>query len=185
MKILQLKITLKGIRPPVWRRILVKDDITFYKLNNIIQCVMGWSGYHLYEFRLGNLIIGEKDEDYYNFYGDYEFKSARRLKLSSINFKPKDKFFYIYDFGDNWEHSITVEKVLEPQEGMKYPICIAGKRNCPPEDVGGPWGYQNFLEAIKNPNHPEHESMLEWIGGFFDPEEFNMDTINHELRKLK
>jgi hypothetical protein len=75
--------------------------------------------------------------------------------------------------------------VLEPQEGMKYPICIAGKRNCPPEDVGGPWGYQNFLEAIKNPNHPEHESMLEWIGGFFDPEEFNMDTINHELRKLK
>ncbi|MGB9812177.1 MAG: plasmid pRiA4b ORF-3 family protein [Thermovenabulum sp.] len=184
MKILQMKITLKDIKPPVWRRILVKDDITFYKLNTIIQYVMGWSGYHLYEFRIGDMVIGEKD-DGWDLYDDYEFKNAKRFKLSNMNFEPKDKFLYIYDFGDNWEHSILVEKVLEPQEGIRYPLCIAGKRNCPPEDVGGPWGYQNFLEAIKNPRHPEHKLMLQWIGGSFDPEEFNIDKINQILKTVR
>jgi len=184
MKILQLKITLKDIKPPVWRRILVKEDITFYKLNTIIQCVMGWSGYHLYEFRVGDMVIGEKD-DGWDLYDDYEFKNAKRFKLSNMNFEPKDKFLYIYDFGDNWEHNILVEKVLEPQEGIKYPVCIAGKRNCPPEDVGGPWGYQNFLEAIKNPRHPEHKLMLQWVGGSFDPEEFDIDKINQILKMVR
>lgn len=100
MKILQMKITLKDIKPPVWRRILVKEDITFYKLNTIIQYVMGWSGYHLYEFRIGDMVIGEKDNGW-DLYDDYEFKNAKRFKLSNMNFEPKDKFLYIYDFGDN------------------------------------------------------------------------------------
>lgn len=78
-----------------------------------------------------------------------------------------------------------VEKILEPQEGIKYPVCIAGKRNCPPEDVGGPWGYQNFLEAIKNPRHPEHELMLQWIGGSSDPEEFNIEKVNQILKMVR
>jgi hypothetical protein len=163
---------------------LVKDDITFYKLHRIIQYVMGWFESHLYEFRLGEMIIGEKDDDW-DFYDRYEVKSAKRVKLSSMNFAPKDKFRYVYDFGDNWRHDIVVEKVLDPEEGVKYPVCIGGKRNCPPEDVGGPWGYEDFLEAIQDPQHPEHESMLEWVGGSFDPEEFSIDEVNNVLKMIK
>jgi len=184
MKILQLKITLKDVKPPVWRRVLVRDDITFYKLHRIIQHAMGWFESHLYEFRLGEMIIGEKDDDW-DFYDRYEVKSAKRIKLSSMNFAPKDKFRYVYDFGDNWRHDIVVEKVFDPEEGVKYPVCIGGKRNCPPEDVGGPWGYEDFLEAIQDPQHPEHESMLEWVGGSFDPEEFSIDEVNDMLKMIK
>jgi hypothetical protein len=145
---------------------------------------MGWFESHLYEFRLGEMIIGEKDDDW-DFYDRYEVKSAKRIKLSSMNFAPKDKFRYVYDFGDNWRHDIVVEKVLDPEEGVKYPVCIGGKRNCPPEDVGGPWGYEDFLEAIQDPQHPEHESMLEWVGGSFDPEEFSIDEVNDMLKMIK
>jgi Plasmid pRiA4b ORF-3-like protein. len=102
-----------------------------------------------------------------------------------MNFAPKDKFRYVYDFGDDWRHDIVVEKVLDPDEGIKYPVCIGGKRNCPPEDVGGPWGYEDFLEAIQDPQHPEHESMLEWVGGSFDPEEFSIDEVNDMLKMIK
>ncbi|MDG2861218.1 plasmid pRiA4b ORF-3 family protein, partial [Vibrio parahaemolyticus] len=157
---------------------MVRDDITFYKLHRIIQYAMGWFESHLYEFRLREMIIGEKDDDW-DFYDRYEVKSAKRVKLSSMNFAPKDKFRYVYDFGDDWRHDIVVEKVLDPEEGIKYPVCIGGKRNCPPEDVGGPWGYEDFLEAIQDPQHPEHESMLEWVGGSFDPEEFSVDEVNY------
>ncbi len=184
MKILQLKITLKDVKPSVWRRVLVRDDITFYKLHRIIQYAMGWFESHLYEFRLGEMIIGEKGDDW-DFYDRYEVKSAKRVKLSSMNFAPKDKFRYVYDFGDNWRHDIVVEKVLDPEEGVKYPVCIGGKRNCPPEDVGGPWGYEDFLEAIQDPQHPEHESMLEWVRGSFDPEEFSIDEVNNMLKMIK
>jgi hypothetical protein len=130
------------------------------------------------------MIIGEKDDDW-DFNSRYEVKSAKRVKLSSMNFAPKDKFRYVYDFGDNWRHDIVVEKVLDPEEGVKYPVCIGGKRNCPPEDVGGPWGYDDFLEAIQDPQHPEHESMLEWVGGSFDPEEFSIDEVNNVLKMIK
>ncbi|WP_434655316.1 plasmid pRiA4b ORF-3 family protein [Thermoanaerobacterium thermosaccharolyticum] len=184
MKILQLKITLKDVKPPVWRRVLVKDDITFYKLHKIIQYTMGWFEVHLYEFRLGNMIIGEKSDEF-DIFSMGKIKSARRVKLNSMNFVPKDKFRYVYDFGDDWIHDIVVEKVLEPEEGIKYPICIGGKRCCPPEDVGGPWGYMNFLEAIRDPKHPEHESMLEWVGGSFDPEEFSVEEVNEGLKFIK
>lgn len=184
MRILQLKITLKGIKPPIWRRVLVKDDITFYKLHRIIQCAMGWYEAHLYEFRVGDMIIGEKDDEW-DIFSVNEVKSAKRIKLNKMNFSPKDKFKYIYDFGDNWVHEVVVEKVLDQQENVKYPICIDGKRSCPPEDVGGPWGYESFLEAIQNPQHPDHESMLEWIGGSFDPEEFDLDEVNYYLKMIK
>ncbi|HLC16397.1 MAG TPA: plasmid pRiA4b ORF-3 family protein, partial [Thermodesulfovibrionia bacterium] len=90
-----------------------------------------------------------------------------------------------YDFGDSWEHEIVVEKILSPEAAIKYPMCINGKLTCPPEDVGGVWGYDTFLEAINDPNHEEHDSYLEWIGGEFNPEEFNLDEINQALRQVK
>lgn len=94
------------------------------------------------------------------------------------------KIFYTYDFGDNWEHEILVEKVLPPGQGPKHPECLAGKRACPPEDVGGPWGYLDFLDAIANPDHPQHQDMMEWSGGFFDPEAFDRSGINAILEEM-
>lgn len=184
MKILQLKITLKGVKPPVWRRVLVRDDITFYKLHRIIQHAMGWFESHLYEFNVKGMVIGENLSDW-DFYGGYNGKNAKKVKLNTMNFEVKDKFRYIYDFGDDWRHDIVVEKLLESEEGVKYPVCIAGKRNCPPEDVGGPWGYENFLQTIQDPDHPEHEYFLEWVGGSFDPEEFSVEQVNNILKTLR
>ena len=97
----------------------------------------------------------------------------------------KRKFSYEYDFGDSWEHEIIVEKILPPVVGVKYPVCIKGKRACPPEDVGGVWGYATFLEAMRDPHHKEHASYVEWIGGEFDSEAFNLDGINQALHRVK
>lgn len=97
----------------------------------------------------------------------------------------KRRFLYEYDFGDGWEHQIVVEKTISPTAGEKYPRCIQGKGACPPEDVGGVWGYESFLEAIQNPNHEEHDSYLEWVGGKFDPEAFDLEETNQALRRVK
>jgi len=175
-KILQLKIRLNGIRPPIWRRFLVEDSITFEELHEIIQNVMGWENYHMYEFKLYGLRISEPDEEL-----GFEVVNSKEVKLSEFLKAEKQMFYYIYDFGDRWEHTITVEKILEKDNSKKYPVCIAGKRACPPEDCGGVYGYEEFLEAIKDPKHEEHESMLEWIGGEFDPEEFNLEEVNKLL----
>ena len=111
--------------------------------------------------------------------------SERRVRLDQIVSNVKDKFIYEYDFGDGWEHEIVVEKIMEAEPKVSYPGCIKGKRNCPPEDVGGVWGYDDFLEAVQNKDHPEHEEYLEWIGGSFDPEEFDCKGVNEELKHLR
>lgn len=177
-KILQLKIALKGIKPPVWRRILVEDSISFHKLHEIIQRVMGWENYHLYSFETGGMEIGEPDEE------DEEITDSRKVRLAQI-MSEKTKILYTYDFGDNWEHIITVEKILEKESDKKYPLCIAGERACPPEDCGGDSGYEEFLEAIRNPKNEEHKEMLEWVGGEFDPEKFDVGKVNKELKRFQ
>ena len=96
-----------------------------------------------------------------------------------------ERFLYEYDFGDSWIHEILVEKILPPEPKKRYPVCLKGKRACPPEDVGGPWGYADFLEAIRDPDHPEHEEYLEWAGEDFDPEAFDLDEVNRALRKMR
>ncbi len=176
-KIYQVKVTLKNIKPPIWRRLLVASNITLEDLNDIIQTVMGWDGYHLHQFKIGNRYYGESNSE---FADDLEDES--KVKLSKAASKEKAKFVYEYDFGDSWEHEILIEKILSMEPEKHYPVCIAGKRACPPEDVGGVWGYAEFLKAVKNPGHPEHEEMLDWIGGEFDPEEFDIDDINESLR---
>ncbi len=178
--ILQLKIRLDGTKPPVWRRILMKDSITFDNLHEIIQIIMGWTNYHLYEFTACGLSILVPSEDYRD-----EVTDSRKIELNEVITTEKQKFSYVYDFGDNWEHTITVEKIMPKDSAGKYPLCIAGKMACPPEDCGGVWGYEEFLEAIKDPNHKEHKEMLEWIGGEFDPEEFNVDEVNNGLVQLR
>ncbi len=176
----QLKITLRDSRPPIWRRVLVPGDFSLHKLHRVAQIAMGWTDSHLHQFLVGEICYGEPHPD-----DEIEMNDERRFTLNQIAPREKSKFVYEYDFGDSWEHEILVEKVLPPEPGVKYPLCVKGKRACPPEDVGGVWGYDTFLKAIRDPDHEEHDSYLEWIGGEFDPEAFDLDEINQELRRVK
>jgi hypothetical protein len=181
--IYQIKVTLDESKPPIWRRILVRSDITLEELHNVIQAVMmGWADYHLHQFIVGETYYGVPDPDYGGF---VEMRDESRVKLNQIVSGGKFKFRYEYDFGDSWLHNLLVEKILPPEPGQPYPVCIKGRRACPPEDVGGIWGYYGFLEAIQDPDHPRHEDYLEWIGGEFDPEAFDLDEANEALRALR
>ncbi len=178
--IYQLKVTLKHSKPPIWRRIQVKEDATLYKLHQTIQVAMGWTNSHLHQFIADGVYYGELDTDV-----GFDVVSEDRTRLNKIVSAVKNKFVYEYDFGDGWVHEIVVEKILEPEAKTRYPRCITGKRNCPPEDVGGVWGYSGFLEAIQDKDHPEHEEYLEWIGDSFDPESFDLEEVNQELKQIR
>ncbi len=182
-QIYQLKVTLKHSKPPIWRRLQVPGDISLAKLHHILQIAMGWSDYHLHQFEVSGAYYGVPDPDYKSM--GFDMRDEKRLKLNQAAPAEKFKFRYEYDFGDSWEHEIVVEKILSPEAGLHYPRCLTGKRACPPEDVGGVWGYDSFLEAIKDPGHPEHEEMLEWVGGDFDPEVFGLEEINEALGRVR
>ncbi|MGA1870906.1 MAG: plasmid pRiA4b ORF-3 family protein [bacterium] len=177
--IYQLKITLKDSKPPIWRRLQVKSDITLSKLHQIFQVAMGWSNTHLHQFIIHGVEYGIPDPDY-----DTDIKDERYVKLGKLLVTEGEKFTYEYDFGDNWEHEILIEKILPMEISIFYPICIKGKRACPPEDCGGIWGYLDFLEAIEDISHPEHDEILEWAGGEFNPAAFEVNSINQELKQL-
>jgi len=174
-QVYQLKITLRDVRPPIWRRVQV-GDCTLARLHDLIQTCMGWDGGHLHAFDIGGEQYGEPDPD-----DMMEVQNEARLKLSQVVAQGYKKFTYTYDFGDNWEHILQVEKTLPAEAGVSYPRCVAGKRACPPEDCGGPWGYAEFLEAIGDPKHERHEDLREWIDGEFDPEAFDIAAVNAEL----
>lgn len=181
-EIYQLKISLKYIRPPIWRRVQVRGDVTLAKLHRIIQTAMGWYDSHLHQFIVGERYYGVPSNDDFS---DLNVKDERRTRLKEILSKPKKKIVYEYDFGDGWEHEILLEKILQPEPNVRYPRCLGGARACPPEDCGGVGGYANFLAAIRDPNHEEHDEYLDWIGGEFDPEEFELDEVDAGLRHVK
>ncbi len=176
--IYQLKITLADIKPPIWRLVEVKDG-NLAKLHQVIQICLGWDSCHLWAFNIGGEEYGDDPE------GEMEMASARKVKLSQFVQAGIKKFSYLYDFGDSWEHVIQVAKVLQADPKAKYPRCVKGERACPPEDCGGSWGYADLLEALKNPEHEEHEEMLEWLGGGFDPEAFDLKAANRELAGMR
>jgi hypothetical protein len=178
-RIYQLKITLKDSKPPIWRRVEVSDDSTLATLHAIIQAAMGWTDSHLHMFSIGRTSYGVPDPDY----DDEDVRDERRVKLNQLLTEPKQKLSYEYDFGDSWTHVVLLEQVREPEPGVAYPRCTAGKRACPPEDCGGVWGYADFLTAITDPEHPEHDELREWAGGEFDPEGFDLAEIDAALRQ--
>jgi hypothetical protein len=181
-RIARLKIALRDSKPPIWRRVEVPETITLPKLHQVIQIVMGWQDYHLHQFivgGLGGISYGVPDPDDF-----YEVRDERRARLNQLLRAPKEKLVYEYDFGDSWEHVVLLEALLELEPGAVYPRCITGKRACPMEDCGGIWGYASFLEAIQDLQHPEHETMLEWVGGEFDPEAFDLQQVNDALRAV-
>ncbi|MBM5810409.1 MAG: plasmid pRiA4b ORF-3 family protein [Gammaproteobacteria bacterium] len=167
--IYRLKVSLRGIRPPIWRRFQVPADMTLRKLHDCLQEVMGWTDSHLHQFEAGGVIYGTPDADF-----GVATINETRARLEQVLRRPKDRLTYEYDFGDGWEHDVVLEGILPPAPAARYPIVEDGKRACPPEDCGGPYGYLCFLEIIADPRHPEHEEMLEWAGGQFDPEAFEV-----------
>ncbi len=176
--IYQIKVTLNDSKPPIWRRILVADTTTLSHLHDILQIVMGWADYHLHMFTINGQIYGNPEDDEY---GDLGTKNETRFKLSQLVGREGFKFRYEYDFGDSWLHDLIVEKILPVEKGVHYPVCIKGKRACPPEDVGGMWGYKDFLKVIANPKDPEYDEMMAWVGGDFDPEFFDIEKVNSAL----
>ncbi len=181
--IIQLKITLQGTKPPIWRRVLVDKTTTFEKLHHIIQIAMGWTNSHLYEFEINGYRITEQNEEFDDDFGDKSI-DASTVTLDSILADTKEKFIYTYDFGDGWDHKIVVEKFLSHDIQIKYPSCIGGKLSCPPEDCGGIPGFYNLIDIIGNKRHPERKEMLKWLGDKYDADYFDKDEVNKELALL-
>jgi hypothetical protein len=178
--IYQIKVTLRDSEPPIWRQLLVSSQTTLAKLHSILQEAMGWENSHLHMF----IVNDERytipyDPDHL---AELRARDSRRVKLGDVVKTEGETFTYEYDFGDGWEHIVVVEKIRAPDLKQKLPVCITGARACPPEDVGGVWGYETFLEAIEDPQHPDHEMYLDWIGGTFDPDAFEVDEVNQRVR---
>ena len=177
----QLRIDLKGIRPPIWRRLLVLSTTTLDELHHIIQAAMGWTNSHLHEFECdGERYSIPMDDDF-----DFDSEDETGVPLQQLICKEGDKLNYTYDFGDGWEHSVKLEKILPIEDGATYPRCIKGKRACPPEDCGGPWGYETMLKALEDPKNPDHAMFTDWIGDSFDSNGFDLEFTNYRIKMPK
>lgn len=179
-RVLLLRIELGWITPVIYRRVLVPETLTLGRLHRTIQAVMGWQDYHLHEFEIGGQRYGVPDPDWDD---PGSVLPEARARLARCLGRHK-RFAYTYDFGDGWEHKLVVEKVLPPDR-LPHPVCVDGENACPPEDVGGPPGYADFLEAVADPEHPEHEEYLTWCGGPFDPAAFDLVAANRRLSRIK
>jgi len=186
----ELRITLQDIGPPIWRLIQVPDTLRLSHLHDALQTVIGWTDSHLHRFEKDGMHWGLPEDD-----GDdaIEIIDESRTTIGAALTTPGDSMLYVYDFGDSWRHDVTLEKIL-PASGMVRPVCIAGERHCPPEDVGGVSGYEEFLEVIFEPGHEEHEHYVRWAGGpsplnrsvgRFQPEEFNITAVNDALSRMR
>lgn len=176
--IYQLKVTLKVCRPSIWRRLLIASTDNLEDVHIALQIVMGWTNSHLHEFAKDRDRYGIPDEDFPS-----DVRNEADCRLDQVIKTEKNKLNYVYDFGDNWEHEVVLEKILPFETGTVLPVCLEGSRACPPEDVGGIPGYEMFLDAIADPSHPEYKEMLEWIGGNYDPEHFDLAQTNDLLRE--
>jgi hypothetical protein len=180
--IIRVHITLLDADPAIWRRIEVPADATLKTLHDVIQLVMGWYDGHLHHFAIGNTLYGKPmgfDDAL-----DAEMVSETRMKLARLVDAGERAFEYVYDYGDDWHVAVVLESYAPAEQGVVYPRLIEGAQSGPPEDVGGVWGYAEFLEAIVDPEHEEHDHLIEWSGGNFDPERFDINEINPQLSKL-
>jgi hypothetical protein len=177
--VLQLRLQLADVNPAVWRRVLVPGSVRMAKLSVMILTAMGWTNSHLHAFRVGDKNYGMCFDDY----PEDEIDERGVTVLQAL--RDERRFVYDYDFGDGWEHDVIVEELTWPTSGLKFAICIDGQNACPPEDVGGPGGYSEFLDALSDPEHVEHERTLEWAGGFFNPAEFSLAATNAALQRLR
>jgi len=182
----QVKITIEGIEPSIWRRLLIPSGITFHKFHKIIQVAFDWQDYHLFLFELPHFIIKDPDPDLP--FHEVE-KNPKKVKIDPV-FKEYKHFLYEYDFGDSWRHEIVIEDIVTLEEKLNHPTCIDGAQNRPPEDVGGIGGYTRFLDIIRDPSHSDYEEMLLWAekdtgGRKFDPDYFYKNEVNRKLKRIK
>jgi hypothetical protein len=170
-KVVTVKVGLRGAKPPIWRRLVMPASSTLADLHRAIQAAMGWRGGHLHHFDLDGEYFGDRSQL-------SDVADERRKTLNAMVNAGWSRFSYTYDFGDDWEHIVTIEKVAFVDTPPAGPICIAGKRACPPEECGGIWGYYHLLEVLAEPGHPEHEDLKDWVDGDFDPDAFELDHTN-------
>ena len=174
----QIKVTLRGIKPPIWRRLRVPGNIRLVRLHEVLQIAMGWSNSHLHLFEKDGICYCHPDH-----FGPDEVPPIDESKASLQNVLREvgQQMVYQYDFGDNWEHDVVLEEIFASKSAAESPICLDGARRCPPEDVGGVSGYEEFLEAIFDPSHEDYQQMLEWAAGRFQPEDFDLQSVNAML----
>lgn len=209
-----LRITLNGSKPPIWRRVAVRSDITLGELHEVIQIAMGWTDSHLHQFVLRDKSLKPYPQEMarrlqqdawdptlldrmegrrvfvtkvtpWGEPTEMDGEDERAVTLAEVCPKVKSKLIYEYDFGDGWEHTIEVQKIAEPEAGAAYPVCLEGKKACPPEDCGGVWGYYELLKAVADPDHEDHEDMVEWLGEEFDPEALDLEEVNAILAEWR
>jgi hypothetical protein len=182
--IYQIKILLMGIEPPIWRRFLVPASVDLHQLHQILQVIMGWQNSHLHQFVLGADVYADPEMEPEGEMG--QMKDEHQFKLGEVLPREVTAITYEYDFGDRWKHLVLVEKIIFPDEPVEERLtCIEGERACPPEDCGGFHGYAEVLDIIFSPAHPDYEAMLDWTGKDFNPEIFNLQTVNARLKELK
>jgi Plasmid pRiA4b ORF-3-like protein len=182
-QIFQIKVSLNGSKPKIWRRLLLEPGTELSNLHIIIQIAMGWENSHLHQFIKNRKYYLEPMDD--GMLEDMGAEDYSGMTVAGLLKGEKDKMVYEYDFGDGWEHDVVLEKILPFDEKVDYPTCTAGKMNCPPEDCGGVWGYSDMLEILKDPGHEEYEDYLDWIGGEFDPNYFDKDKVNKLLKRAR
>jgi pRiA4b ORF-3-like protein len=177
----QVKVALRGSKPPIWRRLEIPSRSTLVRLHETIQASFGWEGYHMWDFESPQGRYGIADPD-------LQIRSAASKRLDQVAPGVGVRLRYTYDFGDNWEHDILIEDITAPEPGTAYPRCLTGRRACPPEDCGGVWGYDYLIEVLGDPAHEEHEERLEWLGldsaDQFDPAAFDPAKSNAALADL-
>jgi hypothetical protein len=177
--VFQIRVALMGIEPPIWRRLLVPQDLTMRQLHAVLQAAMGWKDYHLHQFRVGLLRFGHPDEE-----DDPGPIDYGRITLNQILPRQGATCVYEYDFGDGWEHMIELEEELAPSSvADPLPRCVDGERACPPEDSRGVPGYGELIAALRDPKDPEHRELVAWAGAGFDPERFDVDAVNRALQR--
>jgi hypothetical protein len=181
--IYQLKVTLLGTSPPIWRRLQVPADVTLAQLHDVLQTAMGWQDGHMHEFSVGQRRFGRPDPQD-RLMGLPSVENERTVRLSSLLSRIGSKAIYTYDLGDSWEHSIVLEKRLPGDPNATHPVCTDGQLACPPEDCGGIPGFYDLVEVLNDPNHKRHQEMLDWIGDDFDPQAFSVDQVNRMLAPL-
>jgi hypothetical protein len=178
--IAHLRITLDDVEPAVLRRIEVPLTIRLDRLHLVLQAAMGWTNSHLYEIRARDVGWGMPDPGF----GDGPLDASKARLADVLADVGAKSLKYLYDFGDGWEHTVRIERITDPVPGIAYPRLLEAVGHCPPEDVGGPWGYGEFLEAIADPDHKEHAETLEWVGGPFDPTDPHVETLVQAVDKL-
>lgn len=183
-KIVQLNIELAEIDPPIRRRVQVPADLTLRRLHDVIQAVFDWQDCHLHQFEVEDRIYGQTEIAPEDITGGRQYND-RNVRLWSLLDRGVKCFVYRYDFGDDWEHVVTVERVADPEDGVAYPLMVDGARRAPPEDCGGPYGFEAFLEAMQDEEHEDHEELMNWYGGPFDADDMNLETVEAMLGRIR